>query len=429
MRTNDRPTPWGDANSLRSRKLKPGAAQSRAQTERNQRERLFAALVATVAERGYEATTVADLVDLSGVSRSAFYNHFEDKQACFLAAVDALTGPALERLTREAGAMSEAQGREAFGSLLALIAAQPAAAKACLVEIYAAGPEAAAMLERIVDGVAEAATRMLDGIPERRGMPPEIVRAIVGGVQKAIYKRLLRGEEAELPALASELWEWVLCIPPPPGPLRPGRRRAVRPRPFEQRQAAVHPTERVLRAMAAEVSERGYAEVTVAEIVDRAHTSQRTFYESFADKEAAMVAALDSGSAQMLAAALPAFRRATDWPSSVRLTQEAMFRFAAEEPEYGRLGAVEMYAAGKRALEQRERVTESMEELLATGFAVAPKAPPLAPEGIGGALYALLYDFVKANGPERLLELVPTAVYVTLAPFLGAEKAYAAAVS
>ncbi|HKO37710.1 MAG TPA: helix-turn-helix domain-containing protein, partial [Solirubrobacterales bacterium] len=235
--------------------------------------------------------------------------------------------------------------------------------------------------------------------------------------------------EAELLELIPGLWEWVLCVPPPPGPLRPARRRPVRPRPFEQRQAAVHPTERVLRALAAEVSERGYAEVTVAEIVERAHTSQRTFYDSFTDKEAAVVAALDSGSAQMLAAALPAFRRAVDWPSSVRLTQEAMLRFAAEEPEYGRLGAVEMYAAGKRALEQRERVTESMEELLATGFAVAPEAPMLAPEAIGGALYALLYDFVKANGPERLLELVPSFVYVTLAPFLGADEAYAAAVN
>ena len=48
--------------------------------------------------------------------------------------------------------------------------------------------------------------------------------------------------------------------------------------------------------------------------------------------------------------------------------------------------------------------------------------------GISSALYALLYDFVRANGPERLLELAPTFAYVTLAPFLGAEKAYAAAV-
>jgi len=180
--------------------------------------------------------------------------------------------------------------------------------------------------------------------------------------------------------------------------------------------------------MAAVVSERGYRQATAAEIGERAQTSQRTFYNSFADKEAAMVAALDAGSAQMLAAALPAFRRAPDWPLAVRDTQEAMFRFGAEEPEYARLGAVEAYAAGTRAREQREAVTESMEERLAVGYQLRPEAPRLAPEAIGGAISALLYDFLRTKSPERLLDLVPTTVYGTLAPFLGAEEAYAVAV-
>src|ERR1700742_623000 len=90
-------TPWGDAATLRDRKLRPGRGMPREEAERNQRERLFAAMVATVAEKGYEATTVADLVNLSGVSRSAFYRHFDDKQACFLAAVEAMVEPTLKR--------------------------------------------------------------------------------------------------------------------------------------------------------------------------------------------------------------------------------------------------------------------------------------------------------------------------------------------
>jgi AcrR family transcriptional regulator len=103
----------------------------------------------------------------------------------------------------------------------------------------------------------------------------------------------------------------------------------------------------------------------IAEIVERAKTSRRTFYEYFDSKEDAMVAALDSGSAQMLAAALPA-----------------------------------------------------------PGYELAPDTPPIAAEAIGGAVYALVYDQVKAHGPESLPELVPMATYMTLAPFLGAERAY-----
>ncbi len=91
-------TPWGDASQLREKRLRPGRGTPRQEAKKNQRERLFAAMVATVDEKGYEATTVADLVELSGVSRSAFYKHFEDKQACFLAAVEELVGPTLEKL-------------------------------------------------------------------------------------------------------------------------------------------------------------------------------------------------------------------------------------------------------------------------------------------------------------------------------------------
>jgi AcrR family transcriptional regulator len=422
-------TPWGSSEELRERKLRPGAGRSRAATERNQRERLFAALTAVVGEKGYEATRVADLVELSGVSRSSFYNHFDDKQSCFVAAIDALTGPTLEQLTKDPEVVAdEGRARNGFFALLEWAAEQPAAARMCLVEVYAAGPEAAALHDATFDGLAALAARMFERIPGREGMPEELVRGIVGGVQKAVYKRLLRNEAAALPDLAPGLWEWVLCVPPPPGPLRPARRKRVRPRSFEERQATSTPPDRVLRALAAVVAERGYQKTTVAEIVERAHTSQRTFYKSFEDKGAALVAALDAASAQMMAAALPAFRRGRGWAESVRDTQEAMFRFAALEPEYGRLGAVGMYAAGPPALEQREMVTEGMEGLLAAGFELAPEAPAMAPEAIGGALYAMLYDFVKANGPERLPELVPAAVYITLSPFLGAEEAYAIAV-
>ena len=387
--------------------------------------------MATIAEKGYEATTVADLVALSGVSRSTFYELFEGKQDCLLAAIDALTGSALERMTAdpEAVVADPDRARDSFLALIEQVASQPAAARMCLVEVYAGGPEAVASLDRIVDGLSLLASSMFERMPGRAGMPPEIVRAIVGGVQKAVYRRLLRGEEGQLPGLAPQLWEWIVSLPPPPGPLRSRRVRGLRPRRFEERQAASNPADRVLRALAAVVCERGYQETTVAETVGRARTSQRTFYESFSDREAAMVAALDSGAAQMLAAALPAFRRGGAWPQSVRYALEAMFRFAAEEPEYGRLGAVEMYAAGKRALEQRETVTESMESLLAVGLELAPDAPAVAPEAIGGALYAMLYDFVRAEGPERLPALVPAAVYMTLAPFLGAEEAYAVAVA
>lgn len=420
-------TPWGDSGRLREKTLPPGRGTSAAEAAKNHRERLFGAMVATVAEKGYEATTVADLVALSGVTRSAFYKHFRDKQECFLAAIEALVEPALEtaRLGEGCGA-GKGGAKRAFEELIARIVAQPAAATMCFVEVYAAGPEAVALLDRTTDAFEALVSRML-GQMGREGMPPEIVRALIGGVQKVIHKRLYRGEPGELAELAPQLWEWAFLYPTPPGPLRGPRRRVLRALPFEERQAVSNPAERLLRGLAAVVAEKGYPEATVAEIVERAGASHRAFYEHFDNKEDATVAALDVGSAQMLAAALPAFRRAKDWAHAVRGTQEAMFLYGVGEPEYARLGAVEMYAAGKRALEQRERVTEGMEALLAPGYELAPGIPRITAEAIGGALYALFYDHVKQKGPERLAELIPWTVYVTLTPFLGAEQAYAVA--
>jgi AcrR family transcriptional regulator len=422
-------TPWGDAAELRERKLRPGRGTPRQEAERNQRERLYAAMVATVAEKGYEATTVADLVELSGVSRSAFYRHFDDKQACFLAAIEAMVEPTLKRIGGDESAPAGLErARRAFEALIEMIVDQPAAAKMCVVEIYAAGPEGSALMDRTMQAVEALAKRLLTQVPGREETPDEMVHALVGGIQKVIHKRLYRGKEDELLGLVPQLWDWFLCYPVPPGPLKATRRRTVKALPFEDRQRLANPPERILRALAAVVSEKGYPDTTVADVVEKAGTSQRTFYEHFKNKEDAIVAALDSGSAHMLAAALPAFRRAADWPQAVHDTQEAMFAFGAEEPEYARMGGVEMYAAGKRALDQREIVTEGMEGLLAPGYELKPETPPIAAEAIGGALYSLLYDHVNKKGPETLPDLVPTLVYVTLGPFLDGEDAYEVAI-
>jgi AcrR family transcriptional regulator len=409
--------------------LRPGRGTPREEAEKNQRERLFAAMVATVAEKGYEATTVADIVRLSGVSRSAFYRHFTDKEECFLTAAEALVTPTMEVIERaeETSPAGEERTRQALEALLKLIASQPAASKMCFVEIYAAGPEGVAVVERTLDSFEKLVKGLFEEIPGREEMPSTMIRAMIGGLQKVIHKRLYRDEEGELVKLVPEIWQWWLSYPPPPGPLRAPRRRSQQPRPFAERQAVANPPERVLRALAAIVAEKGYPATTVAEVVERASTSQRTFYEHFANKEEALIAALDSGSAQMLGTTLPAFRRAADWKSAVRAAYEAMFAFGVEEPEYSRLGAVEMYAAGKRALQTRDTIMEGLEALLAPGYELAPDAPPIAAEAIGGAIYALVYDQVKDKGPESLPELVPMATYMTLAPYIGAEEAYAMA--
>ena len=418
-------TPWGNAESLRDKRMRPGRGNVPEESQRSQRERLFGALVAISAERGYEATRISDLVQLAGVSRAAFYEHFADKQELLLAALDALLEPTIRLIERAEDAPSgEARMRQAVEAFLTLVAEQPAASKMAFIEVYAAGRAGEAQIEHVFDTFEQFVHGELNRIPASKEMPAEIVRALLGGFQKVIQKRLYNDEAGTLPHLAEGISDWGLSYSTPPGTLEGPRRRGRKPRPFEERQAVAHPPERVLRALAALVAEQGYQATTVAEIVKRAGTSQRVFYGHFDSKEDAFLAALDSGASQMLAAVLPAFRRADSWEESVRGAYEAMFAFGIEEPEYTRLGAVEMYTAGRRALETRDRVMEGLEALLVPGYEVAPDVPPIAAEAIGGAIYALIHEQVKRKGPETMPELAPTATYLTLAPFIGAERAY-----
>ncbi len=418
-------TPWGDAETLRERKLRPGRRLPAEEVARNQRERLFAALVAVVAEKGYEATRVADLLELSGVSRSAFYEHFSDKQACLLAAVNAFVGPTIGAIGAANGnPTGEQRARAALTALVQQIVSQPAASRLCFVEIFAAGPEAVEEIDRATDACQGFVSATLDETPGHEQMPPEVVRAMIGGLRKVIHTRLYRGEEAELPELIPQMWDWVMSYLPPPQPLRRPR---SRPPQSAARSDGYDPAERILRALASVVAEKGYPAMTVGDIAARASISLSTFYANFADREEAMLAAVDSGSAQMLATTLPAFRRAPDWPHAVRGAFGSMFAFCAAEREYTTLGAVDVYAAGKRALAQRDQVMTGMEALLIPGYERKPDASPIAAEAIGGAIYSMIYDQVKRGGPESMQEIAPLAAYVTLAPFLGAEEACAVA--
>ena len=419
-------TPWGRAADWRPRRMRPGRSSVPEERKRSQRDRIFGALVAVSSEKGYRATTVADIVQLAGVSGATFYKQFRNRQECLLAALDALVEPTIKAAERgaEAAPAGEARLRLAVASFLGLLAEQPAASMLVFIEAYAAGAKGEAEIDRALQVFESFAISQLGQIPERKGMPSQIVRALLGGIQKLIQERLNHDEAEALPDLAEKIADWILSIPPPPGPLVGQRRRGRKPRPFEERLAVAHPPERLMRALAALVSEKGYQATTVADVAKRGAASQRLFYEHFESKEVAFLSALDSGASKMLAAALPGFRRAGTWPESVRAAYEAMFAFGIEEPEYAWLVAVEMYAVGQRALQTRDTVMEGLEARLVPEAELKSDVPPIAAEAMSGALYALIREQVKRTGAEAMPDLAPTATYMTLAPFLGAEQAY-----
>ncbi|HEX3609761.1 MAG TPA: TetR/AcrR family transcriptional regulator [Solirubrobacterales bacterium] len=177
---------------------------------RNQRERLLAALAESLADRGYEGTTVAQIGKRAGVSKSDFYKQFESKDACFVAAYD----EAVERIREQvlaacAGAWASGVVA-ALSTLLDLLAAEPAQAGLVLVEGLRAGR---GVYDRYQAALESFVPRLRDGAPAPAGggLPPEATdEAIVGGIASLLARRVLAGETARLPELLPEIAEFAL---------------------------------------------------------------------------------------------------------------------------------------------------------------------------------------------------------------------------
>jgi AcrR family transcriptional regulator len=417
-------TPWGSSDSLRSRMLPPGPGTPAEDVARNQRERLFGAMVASVATRGYAATRVTDLIDLSGISRRSFYDLFPDKEACFKAVVEEIVAEGLKRADPGDLEGGEERARRRFEALAEVVIDQPAAARLCLIEAYAASPEALRPIEDAVAAIEKLMQIRAAEMPERAGTPPEMIGALVGAAIEIIRTRLRRGTEAELPDLADPLMDFLLSYRPPPRPLRLG----IRPPTSAPETLSGHDhEERALRAFAVVVAERGYEKATIEEVVKRASMSPTTFYANFEGKRDALMAAIDSAGAQVAAAILPAFRRNPDWPAALRAAYGALFNFMASRPAMAHLLLVDVYAAGPEALARRDEAMRPLTQMIEEGRQRSPEVPALSVEAIGGAVYSLAYRQAREGGAASLPALAPFCAYLTLAPFIGTEQACRAA--
>jgi AcrR family transcriptional regulator len=182
---------------------------SREAVKESQRGRLLFAIAQVVAERGYAAATVADIVDRASVSRSTFYEQFPDKEACFIAAFDYGVAFVLRRMEKARedlnGADWRAHIRSDFGTYLTVLAREPAFARALHVEILAAGPVALARRAEVL-ALFSGRTRAIH-VSARSGnasLPPLPDAAFAlhsGGVDELIRDRLLADPDADLTQL------------------------------------------------------------------------------------------------------------------------------------------------------------------------------------------------------------------------------------
>ena len=162
----------------------------------SQRTRLLEAVGGAVAEKGYAGATIDDIVRGAGVSKKTFYDHFRDKEDCFLAAYEAAADELFARV-RDAQEGPDSwleRTRAGISAYLRWLAAEPALARVFLIEVGAAGPRAAerreVLRDRYAAQIAELQQDARAEIPALPEPPPEIFHAVVAAVDDLVVRRI-----------------------------------------------------------------------------------------------------------------------------------------------------------------------------------------------------------------------------------------------
>ena len=171
---------------------------------RNQRERIVASVIEVVSSTGYAGLTVKDVIERAGVSRRTFYEHFSNKEDVFLAAYDSVVEQLLGevRLAYAGGRNWPERVAQGLSTFLELLAAQPALAHVCIVEVLAAGPDALGRRARAIEAFCNL---VRPEATSARPVPLLAAEVVVGGIYEIVFAHVSRGEAAALPELWPEL--------------------------------------------------------------------------------------------------------------------------------------------------------------------------------------------------------------------------------
>lgn len=197
--------------------MKPKTTRNAEAPPNEHRARLLQAMASVAAAQGLAATSIAAVVAEAGVSKRTFYEHFVDKDACFLALYRAASASALRTLREsvQSGRPWQDQVEHALGAYLAHLAAGPQLIRMLFVEIHHLGPAGATVRREVMQHLAD---YMLETInADATVLTPTMAMAAVGGIHELVLQAIERGEAAQLERLtasASAVVRLLAGVPP-----------------------------------------------------------------------------------------------------------------------------------------------------------------------------------------------------------------------
>jgi AcrR family transcriptional regulator len=179
---------------------------------------------------------------------------------------------------------------------------------------------------------------------------------------------------------------------------------------------------RLLEGMGRVVAEKGYSDVTIADIVAAAGVSRRTFYEHFRTKAQCLTALYAAASSNALDVLRNAIDPSHDWETQVEQAISAYFGCLAQNPVLLRTLFIEILGLGVEGLAARRRVNQELADFMLHVVNVPARArkhrPPLHPDiamAVVGGINELILDAIERDRTDRLQELVSPSLQLVRA--------------
>jgi AcrR family transcriptional regulator len=190
------------------------ATVTRGGVKEDQHQRVLIATGELVAKRGYKAVTVELIVKRARVSFKTFYNHFPNKEACFLELFDSVMARSREQVETALAADPEAvwpqQVVTALRALFEVVLGSPLIARAVIVEAPTVGPVIIERYQRTMNSLAPLLRGGREFAPGSGQLPATLEETLAGGVLWSAYQRLISGEVERIEALLPEAIEFLL---------------------------------------------------------------------------------------------------------------------------------------------------------------------------------------------------------------------------
>lgn len=417
------------------RKLSPGPGMPASDVAAHQSARIHRAMIEIVAEHGYGAVKVRELVHLAGVSSRAFYEHFDSKESCFLRTYEAVVGPASRQLIAAQADESDWRVRprlifEAFGRELELA---PDAARLVLVEAYIAGP-AALELARRTEATFEA--MLLESFARAPGgttVPPLIIEGMMAGVAKVARARLLAGREAELASMDQEMMEWVLCYPGKPADELAELDLQLVWRDTRLQPLVVPPgtgggdvlpitgdRALILASVAKLTRTGGYGSLTASGVRRGAGVTRKIFSSHFDGVEDVFMAAMEQRTGDALGQAARAQAAGSTWSGGLYRAISALCDEISSDPLLIGICLADDFAQGTSGSRVRTRLVASIARQLSESASPSGPPSPLVAEASAGASWALMHHHVVRALAHSSPQVAATLAFIAMAPVIGA---------